>query len=234
MDIQIRRGVDRGSADHGWLDTHHTFSFGDYHDPRHMGFRSLRVINEDRITKGAGFPTHGHRDMEILTYVLEGGIAHKDSMGTGSTIVPGDVQLMSAGTGVTHSEMNASKEQGAHFYQIWIMPDRPGHAPRYQQKQFPVDERRGVLRVVASPDGRDGSLMIHQDAVLASAVLAPGQTVTHAVRDKRNAWVQVARGSIEVGGTTLVAGDGLAATGGPGELAIAAVADAEILVFDLA
>jgi quercetin 2,3-dioxygenase len=191
------------------------------------------VINEDKITAGAGFPTHGHRDMEILTYVLEGGIAHKDSMGTGSTIVPGDVQLMSAGTGVTHSEMNASKTAAAHFYQIWIMPDRAGHKPRYEQKQFPVDERRGKLRVVASPDGRDGSLTIHQDAVLASAVLAAGQSVTHAIGDVRNAWVQVARGKVEIAGQTLVAGDGLAATGA-GELAIVAIDDAELLVFDLA
>ena len=233
MNIQVSRGKDRGAANHGWLDTHHTFSFADYHDPKHMGFRSLRVINEDRITKGAGFPTHGHRDMEILTYVLEGAIAHKDSMGTGSTIVPGDVQVMSAGTGVTHSEMNGSKTEGAHFYQIWIMPDRAGHKPRYEQKAFPVAERRGVLRVVASPDGRDGSLSIHQDAVLASAVLAPGQSVTHAVRSNRNAWLQVARGKLTVGDQTLAAGDGLAATG-EGELAITAVEDAEILLFDLA
>jgi hypothetical protein len=233
MNIQVRKATERGSADHGWLDTHHTFSFGDYYDPKHMGFRALRVINEDKITAGAGFPTHGHRDMEILTYVLEGGIAHKDSMGTGSTIVPGDVQLMSAGTGVTHSEMNASKKEGAHFYQIWITPDRAGHAPRYEQKQFPVAERAGVLRVVASPDGREGSLTIHQDATLASAVLAPGQAVTHVIRDKRNAWIQVARGKIQVGGQTLAAGDGLAASGA-GELALEAVDAAEILVFDLA
>ena len=233
MKIQVRKGTERGAANHGWLDTHHTFSFADYHDPKHMGFRSLRVINEDRITKGAGFPTHGHRDMEILTYVLEGGIAHEDSMGTGSTIVPGDVQLMSAGTGVTHSEMNASKTDGAHFYQIWIMPDRAGHAPRYQQKQFPLAERAGKLRVVASPDGRDGSVTIHQDAIVASAVLAAGQSVTHTVGEARNAWLQIARGKVLVNGETLVAGDGLAATGA-GELAIAAVDAAEILVFDLA
>ncbi len=233
MNTQIRKGTERGSADHGWLDTHHTFSFADYHDPKHMGFRALRVINEDKITKGAGFPTHGHRDMEIITYVLEGGIAHKDSMGTGSTIVPGDVQLMSAGTGVTHSEMNASKTAGAHFYQIWIMPDRSGHKPSYQQKQFPVAERANKLRVVASPDGRDGSLTIHQDAVLASAVLAPAASVTHAIAEKRNAWVQVARGVVEINGQRLVAGDGLAATGA-GELNVTAVDAAEVLVFDLA
>ena len=233
MNIQVRKSTERGSANHGWLDTHHTFSFGDYHDAKHMGFRSLRVINEDRITRGAGFPTHGHRDMEILTYVLEGAIAHKDSMGTGSTIVPGDVQVMSAGTGVTHSEMNGSKTEAAHFYQIWILPDRGGHPPGYQQKQFSVAERSGKLRVVASPDGRDGSLTWHQDAVLAASVLRTGQAVTHTVGPSRHAWIQVARGKVTVAGQALAAGDGLAATGA-GELAIAATEDAEVLVFDLA
>jgi len=233
MQIQVRPGAERGHADHGWLDSHHTFSFADYHDPEFMGFRALRVINEDRVAAGGGFPTHGHADMEILTYVLEGKLSHQDSMGNGSTIEPGDVQRMSAGTGVRHSEMNASKTEPVHFLQIWIIPDRRGHAPGYEQKAFSREDRANQLRIVASPDGRDGSITLHQDVLLAAALLEPGQRVTQAVADNRYAWVQVASGAVDVNGRRLVAGDGLAAHGS-GELAITGVAAAELLVFDLA
>lgn len=232
MNTQIRRGNERGHADHGWLNSFHTFSFADYYDPKFMGFRALRVINEDRVAAGGGFPRHGHRDMEIISYVLEGALAHEDTTGTRAIIKPGEVQRMSAGTGVQHSEMNASKTDPVHFFQIWIIPDRPGHAPGYEQKAFSVEERRGKLRVVASSDGRDGSITIHQDAALSAGLLAPGESVTHVVPAKRYAWVQVARGAVEVNGEKLAAGDGLAADGA-GELAIKAVEDAEILVFDL-
>lgn len=233
MQIQVRRAHERGHANHGWLDSHHTFSFADYHDPAFMGFRALRVINEDRVAGGGGFPPHSHRDMEIISYVLEGGLGHKDSMGTGSTIRPGDVQRMSAGTGVSHSEMNASKTDPVHFLQIWIIPDRRGHQPGYEQKAFAREERQGRLRVVASPDGRDGSLTIHQDATFAATLLAPGEAVTHTLAAARHAWIQVVRGVIDVAGERLSAGDGLAATGG-GALVLTASTDAEVLVFDLA
>ncbi len=232
MDIQIRRANERGHADHGWLDTHHTFSFADYYDPRFMGFRVLRVINEDRVAAGKGFGRHGHRDMEIITYVLEGQLGHQDSMGNGSVIKPGEVQRMSAGTGVMHSEMNASKTDPVHFMQIWILPDQPGHTPGYEQKAFSVEERTGKLRVVASPDGRDGSVTIHQNATLAVGLLAPGDKVEHTVADNRYGWIQVARGTVEVDGKKLAHGDG-AAVRGPGSLPIVGVEDAEVLVFDL-
>ena len=231
--IQVRRASERGHANHGWLDSHHTFSVADYHDPAFMGFRALRVINEDRVAGGGGFPPHSHRDMEIISYVLEGALGHKDSMGTGSTIRPGDVQRMSAGTGVQHSEMNASRTDPVHFLQIWIIPDRRGHQPGYEQKAFTREERQGRLRLVASPDGRDGSLTIHQDATLSAALLAPGESATHALAPDRHAWIQVARGTVDVAGERLSAGDGLAATGG-GDLVLTASADAEVLVFDLA
>jgi len=233
METQVLRANERGHANHGWLESYHTFSFADYYNPDAMGFRALRVINEDRVAAGGGFPTHGHRDMEIISYVLDGALGHKDSMGTGSVIKPGDVQRMSAGTGVQHSEMNASKTEGVHFLQIWIIPDRPGHKPSYEQKAFTTTERQGKLRLVASPDGRDGSLTIHQDATIAAGLFAAGESATHVLADKRFAWVQVAKGAIEVAGQQLKAGDALAASG-PGELAIKGTADAEILVFDLA
>jgi len=233
MNTKIRRGTDRGHADHGWLSSFHTFSFADYYDPKAMGFRALRVINEDRVAAGGGFPRHGHRDMEIISYVLEGALAHKDTTGTSAVIKPGDVQRMSAGTGVQHSEMNASKTEGVHFLQIWIIPDRAGHAPGYEQKSFTTEERQGVLRLVASPDGRDGSITIHQDATLSAGLFKAGETATHVVAPKRFAWVQVVRGTIEVGGEKLVAGDGLSAEG-PGELVVKGTGDAEVLVFDLA
>ncbi|MGE5185930.1 MAG: pirin family protein [Acidobacteriota bacterium] len=233
IEMQVRPAAERGQFDHGWLKTAHTFSFADYYEPRFMGFRALRVINEDYVAPARGFGKHPHRDMEIITYVLEGEVAHQDSMGNGSTIRPGEVQRMSAGTGVLHSEMNPSKTQTLHLLQIWLLPDKPGHAPGYEQKAFSDDERRGKLRVVASPDGRDGSVTIHQDATLAAALLDPGQQVEHVVRPKRYAWLQVARGAVDVGGHTLKAGDG-AAVRGDGALVIEGVEAAEVLVFDLA
>lgn len=230
--ITIRRAGERGGADHGWLKTAHSFSFADYYDPEHMGFRALRVINEDLIAAKAGFPTHSHRDMEIITYVLAGAIGHRDSMGNGSTIKPGEVQTMSAGTGVSHSEMNASATERTHMLQIWIVPDRRGHAPSYAQKAFPLEERTNRLRVVASPDGREGSISIHQDASLLTTNLAAGKAVTHVVASERHAWIQVARGTVRVNGETLATSDG-AAISGAGDVRIEAVEDAEVLVFDL-
>src|SRR5215471_7408794 len=194
--ITVRRAGERGIANHGWLDSRHSFSFGHYYDPKHMGFGPLRVINEDRVQPGGGFDTHGHRDMEIISYVLEGALAHKDSIGTGSVIRPGDVQVMSAGTGIRHSEFNHSKTEPVHFLQIWIVPDREGIAPRYDQKRFPDEEKRGRLRLVGSSDGRDGSIVIHQDAELRAAILAAGEGATSALRAGRRAWLQVARGAV--------------------------------------
>jgi redox-sensitive bicupin YhaK (pirin superfamily) len=231
MDIQIRRAGERGGANHGWLNTKHTFSFADYYDPAFMGYRSLRVINEDRVAADRGFGRHAHANMEILTYVLEGELAHEDSMGNGSVIRPGDVQRMSAGTGVTHSEMNPNKRDAAHFYQIWILPAKQGLAPSYEQKAFP--DRAGKLRVVASPDGRDGSVTVHQDMTLAAAVLKAGEQVEHVLAKGRHAWVQVAKGTVKLGEQELGAGDG-AAINDEGTLAISATGDAEVLVFDLA
>jgi redox-sensitive bicupin YhaK (pirin superfamily) len=230
--LTIRRAHERGHADHGWLDSHHTFSFADYHDPRFMGFRGLRVINEDRVTPAMGFPTHAHRDMEIVSYVLEGALEHKDSMGTGSVIRPGDVQRMSAGTGVRHSEYNASKTEGVHFLQIWIEPARRGIAPGYEQKTFPEADKRGKLRLVASSDGHDGSITVHADARLYAGVLEAGERVTHTVPAGRGAWVQVVRGRALVGGEALEAGDG-ASTNEAGAVTIEGVEAAEVLVFDL-
>jgi redox-sensitive bicupin YhaK (pirin superfamily) len=232
MEMQFRRAADRGHANHGWLETNHTFSFADYYDPAHMGFRVLRVINEDTVAPGRGFGSHGHRDMEIISYVLSGKLGHKDSMGTGSTITPGEVQRMSAGTGVTHSEMNASRSEPVHFLQIWIVPNKAGHEPGYEQKAFSDDERRGKLRVVASPDGREGSVTIHQDTTLSTTLLAPGVRVEHALGAKRYAWIQVARGAVTVNGERLETGDGVAVAG-EGTLTITGVLDAEVLVFDL-
>ena len=232
--LQIRRAAERGHFAHGWLDTYHTFSFADYHDPRWMGFRSLRVLNEDRVQPGQGFGTHGHRDMEIVTWVLEGALAHRDSMGNGSTIVPGDLQYMSAGTGVRHSEYNASEKDLVHFLQIWILPDRPGHAPRYGQKRFAEEERGGRLRLLASPDGADGSVAIRQDARLYDTVLTPGEHVTFELHDGRHGWIQVARGAADVNGKTLEAGDGLAASDEARiEISNPGNKPTEVLAFDL-
>jgi redox-sensitive bicupin YhaK (pirin superfamily) len=231
--ITIRKSNDRGHADHGWLNTRFTFSFADYFDPEHVQFRTLRVMNDDRISGGAGFPTHPHKDMEIVTYVLEGALAHKDSMGNGSVIRPGDVQYMSAGTGVAHSEFNASGKETVHLYQIWMFPDKKGYKPVYDQKHFEEAEKSGKLRLVASPDGRDGSVKIRQDNELYATVLGPGQVVKHELRPDRHAYVQVARGSVALNGEKLETGDG-AAISGEQALELRGVAKAEILLFDLA
>ena len=230
--IDIRRSAERGGGDFGWLKTQHSFSFDTYHDPRFMGFRSLRVINEDWVQAGHGFPLHPHRDMEIITYVLDGAIEHQDSMGNGSIIRPGDGQRMSAGTGVRHSEANASKTEAAHLLQIWILPDRRGHEPGYEQKAFPEAEKRGRLRLIASPNGADGSVTIHQDAKLYASLLNPGQAVKHELGKGRYAWLQVARGAVELNGKILNQGDG-AAISDEQQLIVKATKDAEVLLFDL-
>lgn len=231
--MTIRPARQRGHANHGWLDSHHTFSFADYHDPKHMGFRSLRVINEDRVLPARGFGTHPHRDMEILSYVLEGGLEHKDSMGTGSVIRPGDVQRMSAGTGVTHSEYNASKSDPVHFLQIWLLPKERGIEPSYAQKTFSREEKQGRLRVVASPDGRDGSISIHTDAVLHAGLFGAGEAAELPISSGRHAWVQVARGKVRVNGAELSAGDG-AALSEEASVRVEGIDGGEVLVFDLA
>lgn len=232
--IRIRRSEERGHANHGWLDTYHTFSFNTYYDPAYMGFRALRVINDDRVAAGMGFGTHGHRDMEIITYVLKGELAHKDSMGNGSTIYPGDVQRMSAGTGVRHSEFNGSKSDELRLLQIWLLPEREGIEPGYEQKYFGEEEKRGKLRLVASPDSREGSVKIHQDAELYSTVLGNGEEVKHTFKPGRYGYVQVARGGVSLNGQELKEGDG-AAIANESELTIrGADAEAEVLLFDLA
>jgi redox-sensitive bicupin YhaK (pirin superfamily) len=231
--IDIRKSDERGHANHGWLDTRFTFSFADYYDPKHVQFRTLRVMNDDRVAGGGGFPTHPHRDMEIVTYVLEGALAHKDSMGNGSTIRPGDVQYMSAGTGVAHSEFNASATETVHLYQIWMFPDKTGYQPRYDQKNFSEEEKRGKLRLVASPDGREGSVRIRQANELYATVLRPGERVEHALKPERHAYVQVARGSVKLNGHALETGDG-AAVSEEKVLQLAGVNEAEVLLFDLA
>jgi redox-sensitive bicupin YhaK (pirin superfamily) len=232
--ITIRKSDDRGHFDHGWLDTRHTFSFAGYHDERHMGFRALRVINEDRVQPGEGFGRHGHRDMEIISYVLSGALAHQDSTGGKGVLRPGEVQRMSAGTGVMHSEFNGSREEPVHFLQIWLLPDRAGHLPSYEQKEFPDAEKRGRLRLVASPEAADGSLAIHQDARVYATILARGDQVRHALAPGRHAWIQVVRGELTVNGAPLRAGDG-AALSDEREVALSAPAgEAEALLFDLA
>ncbi len=231
--MQVRRAEDRGYADHGWLRTYHTFSFAGYHDPRFMGFRNLRVINEDRVAGGQGFPTHGHRDMEILSYVLEGALEHRDSMGNGSVIRPGEVQRMSAGTGVMHSEQNHEPDALTHFLQIWILPARHGAPPGYEQKAFPAAERRGRLRLVASPDGAEGSITVHADARLYATLLEPGESARAALAEGRYGWVQVVRGEVQVSGERLREGDG-AALADVREIEIEAREPAELLFFDLA
>jgi redox-sensitive bicupin YhaK (pirin superfamily) len=230
--LTIRRSADRGHADHGWLDSRHSFSFADYYDPDHMGFRALRVINQDRVAAGAGFGTHPHKDMEIISYVLDGELAHKDSMGNGSTIRPGDVQRMTAGTGVLHSEANPSKKDKVHFLQIWILPEARGLKPGYEQKTF-GDERKGKLRLVASRDGRDGSVTVHQDVALYAGVFDGEESARVALAPGRHAWVQVARGSIECNGEKLEPGDG-AALSEVAAIELAHGRGAEVLVFDLA
>jgi hypothetical protein len=232
--ITVRPAAERGVANFGWLDSRHTFSFGHYYDPDHMGFGALRVINEDRVAPGGGFDTHGHQDMEIISYVLDGALEHTDSIGTGSVIRPGDVQVMSAGTGIRHSEFNHSKKEPVHFLQIWVLPDRNGIAPRYDQKSFADAEKRDRLRLVGSPDGRDGSIVIHQDAEIYDALLSRDQAVSHDLKAGRKSWIQVVRGAVEVNGKAAAAGDGVAVE----DEAIVSIAarqdDSHVLVFDLA
>jgi len=230
--IEIRKSEDRGRADHGWLRSYHTFSFADYYDAEHTGFGHLRVINEDRIQPGTGFGTHGHRDMEIISYVLEGELAHKDSMGNGSTIVPGDVQRMSAGKGVLHSEFNHGQHV-THFLQIWIEPSVIGIAPSYEQKHFDAASKRGRLRLVASPDGREGSVTIHQDAFVYAALLDGADRAVHKLQSGRRAYLHVARGKLIANGQPLEAGDALKATNAP-EITLEKGEGAELLLFDLA
>ena len=230
--IEIRRAQDRGHANHGWLDSFHSFSFANYYDPAHMGFGPLRVINEDRVAPGQGFGTHSHRDMEIISYVLDGGLAHKDSMGNGSTIRPGDVQRMSAGTGVAHSEFNASKEAPVHFLQIWIEPNVRGVRPSYEEKRFDEASKRGRLRLIASPDGREGSVTIHQDAAVYAALLDGAEAVEHSPRTGRRTYVHVVRGAVSVNGEALVHGDAVKISGERG-VRLDGGRDAEVLLFDL-
>jgi redox-sensitive bicupin YhaK (pirin superfamily) len=231
--IKVRKASARGHAEHGWLDSYHTFSFADYFDPAHMGFRALRVINEDRVAPGQGFGRHSHRDMEIISYVLEGALEHKDSMGTGAVIRPGDVQRMSAGTGVTHSEYNASQDEPVHFLQIWILPDRRGIAPSYEQKTFPSEDKAGRLRLVASPDGADGSVKIHADAKMYAGLFEAGQTTEYPLASGRHAWVHVVRGTARVEGIELGAGDAVALSD-ESLVRIEGLYASEVLVFDLA
>jgi quercetin 2,3-dioxygenase len=233
MQMAIRKADERGVADFGWLDSRHSFSFGQYFDPKHMGFGPLRVINEDRVAPGGGFPTHPHKDMEIISYVLEGALAHKDSTGVGAIVRAGDVQRMTAGTGVRHSEYNASDRSPVHFLQFWILPEREGLPPGYEQKRFGPQEKRGRLRLVASRDGREGSLTIHRDVDVYATLLTPGESVSHTVAQGRSAWVQVAHGEIAVNGERLAAGDGIALSG-TDLLRLDGREDAEALVFDMA
>ncbi len=231
--LTLRRAEDRGHANHGWLNSHHTFSFGGYYDPRHTGFATLRVINEDTVAPGGGFATHGHKDMEIVTYVLEGALEHRDSLGTGSVVRPGDVQRMSAGSGVTHSEYNASDSKPVHFLQIWMLPEANGLTPSYEQKTFSDRDKRGVLRLIGSRDGRDGSVTIHQKLDLYATLLNKGDVVRHELAPGRRAWVQIARGSALLGQETLNPGDG-AAIVGPASIVLSGTSEAEALLFDMA
>ncbi|HWG45983.1 MAG TPA: pirin family protein [Gemmataceae bacterium] len=230
--IQVRKAVERGHFDHGWLDTYHTFSFADYYDPAHTGFRSLRVINDDRVQAGQGFGMHGHRDMEIVTYILDGALEHQDSMGNGSIIRAGELQRMTAGTGVRHSEFNPSDTERVHLYQIWLLPQRKGLKPSYEQIAVGEEEKQGRFRLVASPDGAAGSLTIHQDARLYLASLSPGEGVAHEIEPGRAAWLQVLRGSVKVLGNDLSAGDGVAVTD-ENTLSVQAAVPSEVLLFDL-
>lgn len=231
--ITVRPAKERGGANHGWLDTRHTFSFSSYYDPRHMGFRALRVINEDRVAPGQGFGAHGHSDMEILSYVVSGGLEHRDSMGNGAVVRPHEWQRMSAGTGVRHSEANASDSEPVHFYQIWVLPEAQGIRPGYEQKLFAPEEKSGRLRLVASREGGEGSLKIHQDVSVYNSLLPAGSEVEHRLGEGRHAWVQVVRGAVTVNGAALAEGDG-AAVSAETSLAVRAQEDAEIILFDLA
>ena len=230
--LTVRKSEERGHANHGWLDTWHTFSFADYHDPREMGFGALRVINDDKVQPGKGFGTHGHRDMEIITYVLEGALEHKDSMGNGSVIRPGNVQRMSAGTGVRHSEFNPSRDERVHLLQIWIEPKITGVRPSYEEKQFGTAEKKGQLRLIASPDGRDGSVTIHQDAMVHASILDGKDAVTHRLAPGRRAYAHVARGAVKVNGTLLKGGDGVRIEN-ESAIELKDAREAEVLLFDL-
>lgn len=230
--ITIRKSNERGASNFGWLDSKHSFSFGQYYDPSNMGFGKLRVINEDIVEGGAGFGTHPHDNMEIISYVLDGALAHKDSLGTGSVIRPGDVQRISAGTGIAHSEFNASEKDPVRFLQIWVLPEERGLEPSYEQKSFPAEQRKGRLQLVGARDGRDGALTIHQDLNLFVANLETGNEVSHVLRPRRKAWIQVTRGAVTVNGTPIVQGDGAAMTD-EAEVRIAANDNAEVLLFDL-
>jgi len=231
--LTIRRAKERGHFNHGWLNTYHTFSFDQYHDPRYMGFRNLRVINEDFVSPGFGFPTHGHRDMEIITYILEGALKHEDSMGNGSVIRPGDVQRMTAGTGVRHSEQNASKEQLVHLLQIWILPNEKNLSPGYEQKAFSTDERRDRFRLIASEDGREGSVKVHQDVSVFASVLEPNSSIEHPLSETRYGWLQVAKGSLTLNDERIEQGDGVVIMGEK-HLSATAFDPSEVLLFDLA
>lgn len=231
--IRIHKSDDRGHADHGWLDSRFSFSFAEYFDPEHVQFRTLRVMNDDHIAGGGGFPTHPHRDMEIVTYVLEGALAHKDSMGNGSVIRPGDVQYMSAGTGVAHSEFNVSEKDPVHMYQIWMFPDKKNYQPTYDQKHFSESDKRGKLRLVVSPDGREGSVKIRQNNELYATLLGAGESVKHEIKPDRHVYVQVARGGVELNGKPLETGDG-AAISDEKSVQLTGLKDAEVLLFDLA
>ena len=231
--ITVRPANERAHTDLGWLDSRHSFSFGQHYDPENIGFRSLRVINDDKVRGGGGFGTHPHRDMEIVTWVLEGALEHRDSLGTGSVMRPGELQRMTAGTGILHSEYNHSESEPVHLLQIWLLPERTGLEPGYEQRSFPEAERRGRLRLVAARDGRDGALTIHQDADLYVASLTAGESVSHRLRPGRHAWVQVARGAVDLNGQPLAEGDG-AAVSNEEALEIKATGNAEVLLFDLA
>lgn len=230
--FQVRKAADRGHFDHGWLDTYHTFSFGNYHDPAHMGFRVLRVINEDRVAAGTGFGMHGHRDMEIVTYVLSGALEHKDSMGNGEILRPGELQRMSAGTGIRHSEFNPSGTDPVHLYQIWLLPQSKGIEPSYEQKAFPGAARSGRWQLVASPNGANGSLTIHQDAQIFLATLQAGESLNHELATGRHAWLQVLRGSVEVNGTRLDTSDAVAVSDEP-QVTVVGSEPAEVMLFNL-
>lgn len=230
--ITVRRANERGHAAHGWLDSYHTFSFASYQDPNFMGFRSLRVINEDRVIPGAGFGTHGHKDMEIITYVLEGAVEHKDSIGNGSIIQPGEVQKMSAGTGILHSEYNPSDIESVHLLQIWIIPDKTGIKPSYEQQKFNLEANAGKLKLIAAPEGKNGAVTLQQDVNLYAGMLQEGDRISYHLPENRHAWLQVARGKVSLNGTSLDAGDGVAISE-ENELTLTANQNAEILLFDL-
>lgn len=231
--LTLRKANERGHANHGWLDTHHSFSFAHYYDPQHMGFQTLRVINEDKIQPGMGFGTHSHRDMEIITYVISGALAHKDSIGTSSVINAGEVQIMSAGTGISHSEFNATQTDWVHLLQIWIVPDKRGIAPRYDQKLFTTEDKQGQLKLIVSPDGREDSILIHQDVDLYATMLTAGEKVKHFLKPQRHAWIQIVKGSGLINGNPVTAGDGIAISEDE-QIMIESQDETELLLFDLA